>query len=86
MAKVYLIEARTGCTCCSDENFMEGPYIDKAKADAIVADWNQGKGNPLASQYARYGRNSVREEEAEELSGGRFIIGDTVWGPDIERK
>jgi hypothetical protein len=86
MRKIYTIDASTGCTCCSGENFEEGPYTDPDQPQAIIDRWRRGDDNPLASQYARYGRYSLREYTAEELPGGRFIIGDRVWGPEIERK
>lgn len=46
--KIYLIQARTGCTCCSGENFREGPYLDRNVADNIAVDWRIGINNPLA--------------------------------------
>jgi hypothetical protein len=86
MIKSFLIAARTGCTCCSSENFCQGPYTDKSRAEAIIAEWQKGNGNPLSSQYSRFGNYSIEEHDAEEISGGRFIINDKVWGPEIERK
>jgi len=84
--KIYLINARTGCSCCASENFTQGPYTDEAEVKEIVANWRKGIGNPLASQYSRYGNYSIEEHDAEVISGGRFIIGDDVWGPEIEQK
>lgn len=85
MITLYFIHAMTGCTCCSDENFIEGPYFDKDEADTIVEKWQAGIGNPLASQYSRYGQYKVVAEEAEPISGNRFIIADTVWHKEIDR-
>lgn len=84
--KIYLIAASTGCTCYADENFEQGPYTNKEEAQDVVSKWSVGENNPLASQYAKYGRYSVIEYEAEDISGGRFVIGDTVWGPEVEQK
>ncbi len=86
--KAYFIEARTGCSCCRSENFERGPYkeTDKSMAEETIAQWSKGEGNPLASQYAKYGRYTLREYEAEEISGGRLIIGNAVWGPGIEER
>lgn len=88
MTKIFILSASTGCSCCSYENFERGPYTEETKyiAEADIAEWRKGNGNPLASQYARYGRYSLDEHQAEEISGGRFIIGDKVWGPEIEDK
>lgn len=52
---IYIIEARTGCSCCSDENFEQGPYLTEAEAKEIADAWRAGKGNPLASQYSKFG-------------------------------
>lgn len=84
--KIYLIAARTGCTCCSDQNFHQGPYVDKNEAQTQIDAWSRGENNPLASQYAKYGSYKLEECEAEEISGGRYIIDDRVWGPGIEDK
>lgn len=83
---IFLIDASTGCTCCRNENFTQGPYTDKAEAQAIIDRWSKGDCNPLGSQYAEYGRYTLEEHQAEVISGGRFIINDRVWGPDIEDK
>ena len=70
--KVWYIECRTGCSCCADENFDQGFY-DK---------WLTGNGNPLASQYARYGRYILHETKAEILPDGRWIVKGKVFDAD----
>ena len=72
--KLYYIECRTGCTCCSDENFAQGFYLIEELAYAEVAKYKFGLENPLASQYAKYGRYTVVEVEAEELEDGRVVV------------
>ena len=80
--KVWWIEATTGCFCCSYQNFNQGFYFNKEEPQAIIDKWSKGIDNPLASQYAKYGRYYLGEEEAEVLSDGRIIIGDKVFGPE----
>jgi hypothetical protein len=82
---VYFIEARTGCTCCSYENFMEGPYTDKDDAQAIIDKWSAGDENPLASQFAKYGWYHLETYEAELLPDGRIIVDDRVFASGITR-
>lgn len=78
---LWLIECRTGCTCCSDENHHRGPYRSKEDADRRVASFvaPNSKYWPVASQYARRGRYLVERMEAEPISGGRFIADDRVF-------
>ena len=80
--KVWYIECRTGCSCCANENFDQGFYDNSKEPQAIIDKWNKGDGNPLASQYARYGRYHLCETEAEILSDGRWIVDGTVFGAD----
>ena len=80
--RVWWIEATTGCSCCSYQNFNQGFYFNKEEPQAIIDKWSKGIDNPLASQYAKYGRYYLGEEEAEVLPDGRIIIGDKVFGPE----
>lgn len=80
--KVWWIEATTGCSCCAYQNFNKGFYFNKDEAQAVIDRWSQGINNPLASQYAKYGRYYLGEEEAEILPDGRIIVGDKVFGPE----
>ena len=77
--KVWYIECRTGCTCCADENFDQGFYDNPEEPQSIIDEWRQGNGNPLASQYARYGCYHLCETEAEILPDGRWIVDGTVF-------
>ena len=80
--RVWWIEATTGCSCCSYQNFNQGFYFNKEEPQAIINKWSKGIDNPLASQYAKYGRYYLGEEEAEILPDGRIIVGDKVFGPE----
>ncbi len=81
--KLWYIEAMTGCSCCAYENFDQGFYDNPDEPQAIIDKWSKGINNPLASQYARYGRYYLREAEAEILPDGRIIVnGSSVFGPD----
>lgn len=64
------------------ENFDQGFYFDEETPQKIIERWRKGDGNPLASQYARYGRYRLRSAEAEILPDGRIIVGNVVFGPD----
>lgn len=79
MDKVYLIHCGTGCTCCNNENHYRGPYKTKEEAKKRIHYFYYGNWYPLASQYARRGRYSVKECYYEEISGNRVIIGDKVY-------
>lgn len=80
--KVWWIEATTGYSCCAYQNFNQGFYFTKEEPQAIIDKWSKGIDNPLASQYAKYGRYYLGEEEAEILPDGRIIVGDKVFGPE----
>ena len=79
---VWWIEAITGCSCCANENFDQGFYFNEETPKAIIERWRKGDGNPLASQYAKYGRYYLHSAEAEILPDGRIIVENTVFGPD----
>lgn len=79
---VYWISCSTGCSCCSDQNFDYGFFFDKSEAEAQANKWRNGDGNPLASQYAKYGRYYVHSDEAEILSDGRAIVDGHIFEPD----
>ena len=81
--KIWWIECVTGCTCCAEYNFDQGFYTNPEEPQAIIDRWRRGDGNPLASQYAKYGRYWLREGEAEILPDGRWIVdGSTVFDAD----
>ena len=77
--KVWYIECRTGCSCCADENFDRGFYDNPKEPQALIDQWLTGDDNPLASQYARYGRYILHETEAEILPDGRWIVKGKVF-------
>lgn len=80
--QVWFVEARTGCTCCADENFETGPFATEALAEDCVRDYTRRR--RLSSQYSRTGVYRVLgPENAEELPDGRIIVDDRVfseWG------
>lgn len=69
---VFVIYARTGCTCCSYENHYRGVYKTREQAEARVKEFE--KMPLLASQFARQGRYSIEELKAEILPDRRIII------------
>lgn len=75
--KVYLIECRTGCSCCASDNHFRGPYRTKEEAQARIDRFKRGVNNPVASQYSKTGNYSIDEFSYEEISGDRMIIGET---------
>jgi hypothetical protein len=77
--RVWYIECRTGCSCCAYDNFDYGFYDNPETPQALIDKWLVGVGNPLGSQYARYGIYKLHEVEAEILPDGRWIIEDTVF-------
>jgi hypothetical protein len=77
--KLWYIECRTGCSCCANENFDWGFYDNPEEPQEIIDCWSKGKGNPLASQYAKYGCYHLVEVEAEILPDGRIIVDNTVF-------
>jgi hypothetical protein len=78
---IYLIECRTGCTCCSYENHHRGPYFTKEEAERRITFFLKPgeSNNPVASQYARKGHYSIKFFHAEEIPNNRIIIDDTVF-------
>lgn len=73
--KVYVIECRTGCSCCANENHHRGVYLTRAEAQARIDRFKRGVDNPVASQYSKYGNYNIEEYSAELLPGGRVIVG-----------
>lgn len=79
MIDVWYIDCSTGCSCCSDENFKRGFYKVEDEAKETIAKFLRGEGNPLASQYARYGRYYLSKSKAEILPDGRMIVENRVY-------
>lgn len=68
----YIVRVSTGCTCCSYENFMEGPWRTReAAAERAAAHIRSGT---LSSQYAPTGRAEVIEIPF--VRAGEWIILD----------
>lgn len=80
--KIYWIYCSTGCSCCADQNFDYGFYLNREEAEAQAEAWRNGINNPLCSQYAKYGRYRVNEGEAEILPDGRWIVEEQIFDTD----
>lgn len=76
LEKAFLIEACTGCTCCSTENHFRGPYKSIGDAQRRISYYNSPNSDfwPLASQFAERGRYGVREIKVERIDGNRLIL------------
>jgi hypothetical protein len=79
----WFIEASTGCSCCSNENFTCGPFWSPADAEERKQSFIRT--SRLASQYARNGIYNIEQKVVEKLSDGRCIVGDAVWEDYEER-
>jgi hypothetical protein len=74
--KTYIIECRTGCSCCSDENHYRGFYKTRGDAERRVKAFLApgSRCYPLASQFSRQGSYGVKEVEIEQLPDDRVIL------------
>ena len=83
--KVWYIYCATGCSCCANENYYQGFWDNPDVPNTKINEWLAGKGNPLASQYARYGRYTLYETEVEILPDGRWIVDSEIFDAnDVE--
>lgn len=82
--KVILIDASTGCSCCSYENHYRGPYKSIEDAERRIKYYRSpdSKYWPLASQYARRGVYRIETHTIEMLPDGRIIWLDRVYDKD----
>ena len=77
--QVFIVECRTGCSCCSDENHYVGPFFSRAAIESWIAN---AKTIPyIASQYSKQGVYHIDEITAECLPDGLLLIRDRVFGP-----
>lgn len=69
----FVVEVMTGCTCCRDENFFEGPFmtIEDARKKAEYHKTNR----TLRSQYAESGHQTIMKIDCE-LVGHWLILDD----------
>lgn len=74
----FFIQCETGCSCCSQENHITGPYRSLKYAQRLILEYISAK--RLASQYSKTGRYTILWEEAEILPDGRIIIEDRIFG------
>lgn len=72
----YYIHGRTGCTCCSSENFTNGLFVSLDETVKSVK-WHRDN-RTVSSQYSQTGEYAVYEVEYETLPDGRIIVGDRV--------
>jgi hypothetical protein len=76
----YLIECRTGCTCCASDNHYRGPYRSREDAQRRVDHFLSPKGDcPIGSQYAPRGKYVIHSFTIELLPGDRYILDDRVY-------
>lgn len=73
--KAYVVECRTGCSCCASENHYRGPFKTKEKAEERARGYFDAR--LLASQFASHGVYHVSEVDCEVLPDGRLIIDGT---------
>lgn len=76
--KMFFVEARTGCTCCSDNNSYHGPYLTEEIAKSTAQTMYNSK--YICSQYSPNGDYSLLSQDCEELPDGRIIVGRYVIG------
>lgn len=68
---LFFIRASTGCTCCEDQNFIQGPYLTEKAAKEDISYHQRQK--TLSSQYAPNGQYSILTLEYER-AGDWLII------------
>lgn len=73
----YFIHGSTGCSCCREDNFIEGLYISAEEAFRDVDIHTRNR--TVRSQYSETGIYTVQEIEYELLEDGRVIIGNRVF-------
>ena len=78
----FIIKAQTGCSCCKEENFIEGIFKTDEKALEFAMALYEEKA--VASQYYPNGYYSIEEIEYEELSDNRIIIGSRIFEGDSD--
>ena len=78
---LFFIEARTGCSCCRENNHIRGPYKFKKDAEKRINYYlsKDSKYWPIGSQFYPQGSYHVLAEEVEEISRDRWIIWDRVF-------
>jgi len=74
MDNIFLIECRTGCSCCSYENHYRGPYKTFEDAEKRIKYFQTSDYYPIASQFARRGRYNIKTISVEKIPGERFIL------------
>jgi len=69
----YLLRVSTGCTCCANENFIEGPFLTKEGAKKRAEYHKENR--TLSSQYASNGNQEILETTYE-IAGEWIILDD----------
>lgn len=67
----FIVRVSTGCTCCANENFMEGPFLTRERAESTAE--HHRRNRTLSSQYAENGRQEILEATYE-LAGDWIIL------------
>jgi hypothetical protein len=79
--KLFAIECRTGCTCCSCDNHYRGPYKTSEDAQRRINYFLSPDSKAFSSCVL--GSNGpphiIRELDAEEIDSNRWIINNRVF-------
>lgn len=80
MIIAYLVECRTGCSCCSGDNHYRGPYKIKEDAERGIEYFRTSNNGfcPVSSQFSRRGSYYIKEITIEGISEDRYIINDNI--------
>ena len=73
----YIIHGSTGCSCCRDDNILEG--IKDTEEEALESAIYLHDRKAVCSQYSSNGIYSIYKIDYEEISDERIIIGDRIF-------
>ncbi len=87
MKQIFVIECRTGCSCCSNENHFRGPYETNEDATKRINFYKTSTGDkqfwPVCSQFSRRGSYNIHTVSVEELPDGRVILNGSHVQPPL---
>lgn len=68
----WTIHCSTGCSCCREDNYNQGIFLEKKDAEEFMKTFHTG----LASQFSKYGEKSLQEIRFDfgKLDGGERIL------------
>lgn len=76
---LYFVRVSTGCSCCREQNFIEGPYRSRDEAQKWCE--HHHKRATLSSQFADNGHQDIIELEYERA--GNWLIIDKQYAVPI---